>query len=506
MKRLIDTVLLFLCATLLNGCTDEEIGNKRPLAEVAGLESFGFYAEDNPGVLTEDYTTPVSGEMLIRLPAEADRTALVARFTTTDNTQVLVQKREQTSGTTPNDFTYPVDYVVRNEAAGTASLYTVKVGKILQMKWTQVAAYNQMAGGTPLVNSDFAMCISPVTHEPAFILIRYNKPSGEEGRERLSIIAKMENGEITPGPEISYASDDQTLVRGGGVNVAADAAGALYGFYYYSSEKKMFVRTEEGNSVGGAFGNITVSTSYGPAMDIDPQSGKIIAVVYNNTKNTPTYRNLSANYFDGTSWSTENPFPVTGAAMSHFTKYKTDEALYLCGAVNKESYFISKYNNNQWETLFNGLPADVSQPMGVSAPTMTVASDGTVYLCAAGDEGNSGTYFIKVYKYVPGESQLTLVGGPIAPYTGSSCTAAISLYEDQPVVLYNNYSVDKLLYSVSYDTETRDWTDPIKVCDINPTKTLAFAPNGKGVSYAAFLADDAQNTLCVFQYALEKDE
>lgn len=508
MKRIFtDTALLFVCAAFSIGCTDAEIGNDKPLAEVAELDSFGFYAEDNPGVLSEDYTTPISGEMLIRLPAETDKTALVARFTATDNTKVFVQQNEQKSGTTPNDFTYPVDYLVQNKEAGTAGLYTVKVGKILKMKWTQVAAFCDKLDGEPLVNNDFAMTVSPVTREPAFMLKRYNKPSGASGRTATSIIVKMENGEMKAGPDITYASDGEALVAGTLINVAADASGAIYGFYYYSSEKKMFVRTEDGTIIGAPFGNISVS-SYGPVMDIDPQSGKIIAIAYCNATGAviPRY-GLSANYYDGTAWSTENPFPVTGSRMLHYSKYKTGDAFYVCGVVHNTSYYILKYNNNKWETLYEGLPDGISVPMGVSAPTMAVASDGTVYLCAAGDEDSSGTYFIKVYKLVPGDTQLTLVGGLIAPYTGKSSTAAISLYEDLPVVLYYNYAEDKLLYSVSLDTETKDWAAPIPVCDIpSSSSNLAIAAGNTGINYAAFLGNDDQKTLYVYQYALEADE
>lgn len=505
MKRIFtDTFLIFLCAALSTGCTDAEIGNNRPLAEVAELESFGFYAEDNPGVLSEDYTTPISSEMLIRLPAEVDKTALVARFTTTDNTKVFVQTNEQTSGTTPNDFTYPVDYLVQNKAAGTASLYTVKVGKILKMKWTEIAAFNDMLEGQPLDNSDFSMAISPVTHEPAIMLMRYNKPKGASGRERTSIILKMENGALKAGPEITYASDNATLVRGANIDIAFDAAGTVYGFYYYSKEVKMFVRTEDGAIVGTPFGNIKIS-SYGPIMDIDPQSGKIIAVVVNNSSDVsiPRYA-YSVNYFDGTSWSTENTFPVTGR-MIHYSKYKTDEALYICGTVHATSYYIAKYSNNKWEVLYEGLPDGVSQPGGVTGPTMAVAKDGTIYLCAAGDEGSEGTYTTKVYKLAPGATQLTSVGSPIAPYTGSSCTSGISLHDDLPVVVYYNPS-DKLFYSVSMDAETKDWTDAIQVCNIKADSDIAFASNGSDVSYAALFDDDSPKTLRIYRYALEADE
>ena len=504
MKRTFtDTLLLSVCAALSTGCTDTEIGNNKPLAEVAKLESFGFYAEDNLGVLSEDYTAPISSEMQIRLPAETDKTALVARFTATDNTKVFVQTKEQTSGTTPNDFTYPVDYLVQNEEAGTASLYTVKVGKILNMKWTQIATFCDTLDGEPLDNSDFTMCISPITHEPAFMLIRYNKPSGVSGRERTSIIVKMENGEMKAGPEITYASDNETLVRGQNIDVAADASGMIYGFYYYSSDTKMFVRTEDGTIVGAPFGNIKIG-SYGPVMDIDPQSGKLIAVVQNNTASAsiPRYA-LSVNYYDGAGWSTENTFPITGR-MLHFSKYKTDDALYICGAVHSTSYYIAKYNNNQWETLYNSLPDGVSQPVAFTAPTMAIASDGTIYLCAGGDEGNTGTFFTKVYKLAPGDTQLTLVGGPIASYTSSS-TSGISIHDDLPVVVYYNTS-DKFFYSVSLDSETKDWTNAMQICDVKASSDIAFISNGKDISYAAFLDNESPSTLRIYQYALEADE
>lgn len=507
MKRIFtDTFLLILCAVLSTGCTDAEIGNDKPLAEVAELESFGFYADDNPGVLSEDYTTPISSEMLIRLPAEVDKTALVARFTTTDNTKVFVQMNEQTSGTTPNDFTYPVDYLVQNKEAGTASLYTVKVGKILKMKWTEVAAFNDMFEGEALVNSDFAMTISPVTHEPAVMLMRYNKPSGTSGRERTSIILKMKDGEFTASPEITYASDNETLIRGANIDIAVDAAGTAYGFYYYSSEVKMFVRTEDGAIVGAPFGNDIKPGSYGPVMDIDPQSGNIIAVVVNNNSkatNIPRYA-YSVNYFDGTNWSTENTFPVTGR-MIHYSKYKTDEALYLCGTVHTTSYYIAKYNNKSWEVLYEGLPDGVSQPGGVAGATMAIDKDGTIYLCAAGDEGSVGSFMTRVYKLAPGATQLTTVGSPIAPYTGSSCKSGISLHNNLPVVVYYNPS-DKLFYSVSLDAETKDWTNAIPVCDIAAGSDIEFASNGNGVCYAAFCDNDSPKTLRIYQYALEADE
>lgn len=61
----------------------------------------------------------------VTVPAGTKLTALVANFTTT-GISVKVGGIEQVSGTTPNDFTYPVPYIVMAENGSTAT-YTVSV-------------------------------------------------------------------------------------------------------------------------------------------------------------------------------------------------------------------------------------------------------------------------------------------------------------------------------------------------------------------------------------------
>lgn len=89
------------------------------------LTSFSFLAADNSG-LTNDVTGVISGtDVSVTVPFGTTVTALVADFTTT-GTSVKIGSTVQVSGTTANDFTSPVDYVV-TAGDGTMQTYTVTV-------------------------------------------------------------------------------------------------------------------------------------------------------------------------------------------------------------------------------------------------------------------------------------------------------------------------------------------------------------------------------------------
>lgn len=85
------------CSDDKNDGTDEGIEAK--------LLTFGFYAEDNSSILSEDYIATLSSTAAkVTMPAFIDKSALVARFTTNDGNIVLVDGVTQVSGTTANDL------------------------------------------------------------------------------------------------------------------------------------------------------------------------------------------------------------------------------------------------------------------------------------------------------------------------------------------------------------------------------------------------------------------
>lgn len=121
--------LLLLAVFTLSACSDDDDDKK---AEDAVLTSFGFYAEDNAGVLSRDYVATIptgSTDITIAMPASVNKSALVARFTVNEGNKVLVGGVTQASQSTANDFTNPVDYIVTNSDGTQNVRYAVTITK-----------------------------------------------------------------------------------------------------------------------------------------------------------------------------------------------------------------------------------------------------------------------------------------------------------------------------------------------------------------------------------------
>ena len=113
MKDLFWMAVIVLFAAF-SSCSDDKNDGTDEGVE-AKLLTFGFYAEDNSSILSDDYIATLSSTTAkVTMPAFIDKSALVARFTTNDGNIVLVDGVTQVSGATANDFTAPVDYIVSN--------------------------------------------------------------------------------------------------------------------------------------------------------------------------------------------------------------------------------------------------------------------------------------------------------------------------------------------------------------------------------------------------------
>src|SRR5512145_1438730 len=101
-------------------------GNGGDSDNSAVISAFGFTSAKNSSVLSADATGFISGTNIsVTVPYNTTVTGLVATFTTT-GTSVKIGSTEQTSGTTPNDFSSPKTYTVTG-AEGSTQDYTVTV-------------------------------------------------------------------------------------------------------------------------------------------------------------------------------------------------------------------------------------------------------------------------------------------------------------------------------------------------------------------------------------------
>ena len=132
-----------------------------------------------------------------------------------------------------------------------------------------------------------------------------------------------------------------------------------------------------------------------------------------------------------------------------------------------------------------------------------MAADGTVYLCAGGDEDANGTWYITVYKCAPGETAWTRIASPIkdssADDMSTSTKFVLDLCDDLPVVLYKNRDTD-IPEIVMLNAETLQWDSPTVLGSVGMGSYLAleFAPDGTG--YAAFLDNGETSSLHVYKF------
>lgn len=507
MKRVF-FALVAMAASLTIGwsCADGDKDGDGGQTGEAKLLTYGFYAEDN-AALTQDYVVTVASEMIIRLPEEVDKSALVARFTASDGAEVFVGSTRQVSGETPNDFTYPVDYIVKN-SGGVSASYTVRVGKILEKKWSEVAVYNDNG----LANGSFAMCISPKDNNPVFFLTRVNADEVEAG-----VVATFDGTAITAGSEFTFDSES-TLIDASNIDIAADADGKIYAVYYNtgklsddSYDRMYYVYTGSGSTwtqVGSKFG-VRGNDS---VIEIDPATNlPIVAFQSNEASAVVPKRGLAIVPFDGQSWSAESEIQdIKGKYIYGYHMRTFNNTLYLCGLVQNApgTYFIFKYENGGWQPVVNALPAGVSQTNMVDT-SFAIASDGTAYMCAGGDEDTNGTWYITVYKCAPGETEWTRIATPIQDNgTGSLSTSskfAIDICNDQPVVFYKNRETD-IPYVVMLNAETKQWGEPVALGSVGMGSYFAMEFDANGVGYAAFLDGGDTKSLHVYKYDMEEDD
>jgi len=113
-------------ALVLSSCEDDD-----PKSTLTGLTAFSFTADSNiPGLENIAFTIDQANHTITNadeLPYMTDVSALVAEFEAIEKTVVKVGMTEQLSGTTVNDFSSAVNYVVVAEDGITQVTYQVNV-------------------------------------------------------------------------------------------------------------------------------------------------------------------------------------------------------------------------------------------------------------------------------------------------------------------------------------------------------------------------------------------
>lgn len=460
-----------------SACSSDDSDVVEPEPAVVGIETFGFYQQDNPEVLFADYTAEaITGTNInIALPEQVEEDNLVARFTTTAGDVVTVQGVTQISGETANNFSTPLEYLVTEEE--TNVIYTVSVTEMASAVWSRL----------PMFDADsitsFSLGINPANYRANIAYISDRTSSDDEKLNLIEFDGEMWN----------YIGDkDFSPARARGLDLAFNDSGVPYISF-------------EDDATGDTFGSImsyeSDSWSYVGGGAFSPlESGVTTVSVGANNEVYGFYhidqrghaerRGVAARMFDG-SWT---DLPITGrTGMTRVLRSKEVNGDIYLGIMDYgegQAISVYKYSNGTWTTLADKMKENPENTIYYYGFSMDVDSEGNVFVAYAENNGAGTDYQLRVKKYSLEDASWSSVGS--TPFTSSDSinlrtfSIAADVYGN-PILLYTNELHQPTV--VHFDDKTNNWgtTTVLESVDADDLM-IEVGPNG--VAYAAYLVDD----------------
>ncbi len=469
------------------------------VAQTAQLLSFGFYKADNAG-LSQDYVATIpalvagttSYEVEIGLPASVDLTELVARFTVNEGNTVTVDGVAQTSGVTKNDFTDPIDYMVRgsNNVRYTITVVEAASG---ESGWKELAVLDatQLSGNADFtgVYSGAVLAIGPKDNAP---YVAY----GARGVDNKMSVAKFENGAWTQVGQTLFSS----VVNGSHFDFDIAPDGTPYVAYgdqdAASLKGALSVMKFDGTqwSYVGDQGFFKVQAQYPGLAAV---KGGLAIDLINNSKDGDIARRAMgvATYADGVWTAGESSLLGSGQGV-YMTKMGGNGKIATLISVNRGAvdgvnygHNIFKYENGQWESLATNFLETGATQTSIAQGSFgtTVAPDGTIYAWTGDDApGNSKIYQVRLKKYNADTKTWSVVAGntlPIGHDGGFESHLSLDVAiapNGTPYVAYNNFKDQKKLYVMYLDPSTNQWSAAQQLAEDADDINIKFDKAGNG--------------------------
>jgi hypothetical protein len=461
--------------SLTVSCSSDDPAEEIIPAEV-GLTSFGFYAEDNATTLFVDYivndlsTTNIS----VSLPSETDLTSLVARFTTTDGDVVKVGAVNQTSGTTANNFSASVEYLVSEET--TNKIYTVTVGKLASSVWSLLSTYNEDT------ITETALQIDPTTSTPYIAYISDRDSSSDQKMNLISFDGTSWN---------RTGATDFSDFRASTVDLKFSTTGTPYiSFLEYTDIRQASVMSYENNS-WSYVGNTPYTDVKAGANTVAITSDNSLYGFYtNDASGDDNRRSVFARAYNAGAWS---DFTITGrSGLARAVKTKViGDVIYLAVLDYGEGQAISvyKYENGAWTTLADKMKESEENTIYYYNVSIDVDQNDNVYLAYSEDNGDETDYQLRVKKYDASTSTWSTLGDLIVTSNTRDFDLAVDKYNTAMLFYQND---NKTPVFLSFDGDINNWGAPVVFADADASDLkIEVAPNG--LSYASYVANDVIN-------------
>ncbi|SMC69700.1 hypothetical protein [Pedobacter nyackensis] len=421
------------------------------------IKSFGFYAEDNPGLLA-DYDGIIKGlNINIPVPETVNINTLIARFETTAGVVLKVGSVTQENRKTANNFTDPVLYTLTEASLAAPFDFTVSIS-FIGRQWVLI-------GDNLTVPTAFGikMAINPINNYPYFIYQRIGKD--EDGiaiiNDKKKVAVMGYNGtdwkNIGPSTGISEFRAD---VPG----IAFDQEGTPFVAYkdYMNNEQKATVLKYNGASwtVVGSSRFTPIKVDY-LSLAMTANDTPIISMAKNGTDQSgvPARGLYTMNYVNST-WS--NITPPGGIPIFYNQIIRgLDNKIYIglmdrSTGTNKPSLYVN--NNNVWSAVG---PTSFTAPdlmVGFQMVSVAVDKTGQAYL-AYGVAPSSGR-LVHVMKFNKSISAWQELGAP-APVGSEKDKFAIAT--DSDGTLYFAYATSSSVIVKTFNSSTNNWNSERRV-------------------------------------------
>ena len=455
------------------------------------LTSFKFELVNNLETVGEDIEGEISGDAIsVPMIKAADKTKLVATFTTAPTNVVKVGDAVQVSGETANDFTNPVDYIVTNSDGSKSALYSVSI-KTVNGKLEPILTYS----GRPVAGA--VLRVDPFNKSP-YIAFKEASVSGAESAsaDKLTVVNFVDGTWNVVG-----STGFSNKVAKEYFDFDIDSKGGLYVAYAddeASPKSAKVVKFSDGS--WSVVGSGAACNFVSQDINLSAVSDQNLVLLQKCNSNTaPFKRNyFAASIYNG-SWNSGTVLDIT--TMAYIASCKAGGSAYALVIRRGSSYpfDVLKYENGTWAALRSNFLREGASKTGIFVYDITASEDGTVVVLTADDALNNGEYRFIVERYTPAAGNWSVVGGDYYPYVhgNKNDEAKIAVAPDgTPYLLYYDCT-NKSLRLTWLDSDTKQWAEEVVVAteelsDIN----IAFTTSGVG--YIAFT--DENNAEKVFIY------
>lgn len=471
----------------INSCKKNKEKLPPPTPVEVKLLSFGFYENDNKGIIFNDYVDSniTSKSISLLLPKEIDKSALVARFKTSKNEVVKVNGVTQVSGETKNNFNNPVDFVLSLE--NTNAIYTVTVGKAPDYVWKKINTEYSDSMNLLL------MKVNPANNNPYFMYNQYKTSSTDQ----RPAVASFDGNIWTSLGTVS------NMRMGSYFDMTFNSAGVPYisfADYEASVSQANSVKKHTGGtswSYVGTNAATTAKVSYNALSFVN--DNKILLFSHFDATSGPlARRELDMSVFENNSWTTNLTMPGRPSALYAYLPIaiQKKDTVYL-GVMNPVAPYtvsIYKYFNNTWNTLADLWVASGTTGINIRDMAMDVDKEGNVYLAFA--DNATGVYAHRVIKYDAKSKTAATLGDIIPAASGNLFNFDLAVSPTgTPYFFYRNGSNFPTI--ISFDRETQTWTTP-QVFESEVAEELNIDFTSKGEAYLSYLKN---RKIILFKYS-----